>query len=304
MRTQISEEITFRKLEILLAYMEGGNLSNAAQMLDISVVSVHRALHSLEKGTSCKLFSHRGRKLVPNDAAHVLSDAGREALRIVTDGLDATRRAADCSAERLRIGALYSLTTSTAPEMIIGIKLRRPDLQAELVPGSNPDLLQKLRQNAIDAALMALPGPDPDIESIQLFDDEICLAAPASSQYAQRAEIDLRDFASEKFVGLNDGFASYRGFDEAFRLAGFTPNVVMKAADIFALMNLVSAGVGYTLLPLRLRDLFGDKLQLIPLQQQYRMHETIALSFLRVREGDPNLLALAAVCRMLKPIAR
>ena len=33
MRSQINEEITFRKLEILLAYMEGGNLNSAAEKL-------------------------------------------------------------------------------------------------------------------------------------------------------------------------------------------------------------------------------------------------------------------------------
>jgi LysR family malonate utilization transcriptional regulator len=30
------------------------------------------------------------------------------------------------------------------------------------------------------------------------------------------------------------------------------------------------------------------------------MRQTIGLSFLRARERDPNLLALAAVCRMLR----
>ncbi|HEU4852034.1 MAG TPA: LysR substrate-binding domain-containing protein [Telluria sp.] len=300
MRSQITEEITFRKLEILLAYMEGGNLNSAAQMLDISAVSVHRALHSLEKGMSCQLFGHRGRNLIPNDAAHVLSDATREAIRIMADGIDATRRAAGYSADRLKIGSLYSLTTSTTPEVIIGIKLRRPELQTELLLGSNADLLQKLKQNVIDAALMALPDDDPDIESIQLFEDEICFAAPAGSPYAQRSEIDLRECANEKFVSLIEGFASYRGFHDAFRVAEFAPVTVMKVADIFSLMNMVSAGIGYTLLPLRVRDVFGDKLQLIPLQPRYRMRQTICLSFLSVRERDPNLLALAAVCRMLK----
>jgi LysR family malonate utilization transcriptional regulator len=45
------------------------------------------------------------------------------------------------------------------------------------------------------------------------------------------------------------GAVTYKGFVEAFRVASFTPNVVMKVGDIFSLMNLVSGGVGYTLLP-------------------------------------------------------
>lgn len=300
MRSQISDEITFRKLEILLAYMEGGNLNAAARMLDISAVSVHRALHSLEESISCQLFSLQGRNLIPNEAAQVLADVSRDVIKLMADGIAATRSAAGYSADHLRIGSLYSLTTGTIPEVIIGIKLRKPELQTELVLGSNADLLQKLKQNAIDVALMAVPDPEPDIESIALFEDDIFFAAPAGSPYAEATEIDLRDCASEKFVGLNEGFITFHGFQEAFRIAGFAPTVVTRVGDIFSLMNLVSAGIGYTLLPGRVRHVFGDKLQLIPLKQEYLMRQTIGLSFLRVRERDPNLLALAAVCRMLK----
>jgi len=42
---------------------------------------------------------------------------------------------------------------------------------------------------------------------------------------------------------------TYKGFVETLRVASFTPNVVMKVGDIFSLMNLVSGGLGYTLLP-------------------------------------------------------
>jgi len=65
-------------------------------------------------------------------------------------------------------------------------------------------------------------------------------------------------------------------------------------------MNLVSGGIGCTLLPGRVRDMFEHKVQLIPLQQRFHMRQHIGLSFLRTRERDPNLLALAAVCRLSK----
>ena len=300
MRSQISDEITFRKLEILLAYMEGGNLNAAAGKLDISAVSVHRALHSLEEGTGCRLFELKGRSLVPLEAAQVLAEVSREVVALMADGVAATRRAAGYSADSLKIGSLYSLTTSAVPEVIVGIKLRKPELSTELVLGSNADLLHKLRQNAIDAALIAVPAPEPDIESIPLFEDDVFFAAPANSRYANMGEVDLRACAREKFVSLGEGFVTYQGFQEAFRIAGFEPIVTMRVADIFSLMNLVSAGIGCTLLPGRMRGVFGDKVQLIPLTRDYPVRQTIGLSFLRVRERDPNLLALAAVCRMLK----
>lgn len=94
MPERISEDITFRKLEALLAFMETGNLAKAAETLDVSTVSVHRALHSLEEGLRCALFRHEGRNLLPTEAAHVLADVARDVIKTMADGVRMTREAA------------------------------------------------------------------------------------------------------------------------------------------------------------------------------------------------------------------
>ena len=298
--TRIDDDITFRKLEALLAYMEAGSLTRAAERLDVSAVSVHRALHSLEQAMRCTLFRHEGRNLNATDAAHVLAQVARGVLDAMDDGIRATRQAAGYSAPRIRIGSLYSLTTKTVPEVIIALKVRRPELEVELLLGSNADLLARLKQGAVDAALIAVPATEPDLESIVLFEDDVFFAAPVGSKYAVQDAVDLRDCADESFVTLTEGFVTYAGFVEAFRVAGFEPRVAMKVGDIFSLMNLVSGGIGCTLLPGRVHDVYAHKVQLIPLQARYSMRQTIGLHFLRSRERDPNLLALASVCRMAR----
>ncbi|MFP3601995.1 LysR family transcriptional regulator [Paraburkholderia sp. SIMBA_053] len=298
MRDRIDDEITFRKLEVLLAFMQTGSLAKAAEALNVSTVSVHRALHSLEQGVRCALFRHEGRNLKSTDAAQMLADVAQEVITLMSDGIRATREAAGYSSDRLKIGSLYSLTIRTVPGIVVDLKVRRPALQVELVLGPNAELIEKLKQGAIDAALMALPDAEPEVESIPLFEDDIFFAAPADSPYANLDAVDLRDCRDETFVSLGEGFATYHGFQEAFRVAEFSPNVTMRVGDIYSLMNLVSGGVGYTLLPGRVRGVFGDKVQFIPLKPQYMMRQTIGVSFLRARERDPNLLALMAVCRL------
>jgi LysR family malonate utilization transcriptional regulator len=297
---RIDEEISFRKLEVLLAFMQTGNLVRAAERLGTSAVSVHRALHSLEAGMRCALFRHEGRTLHPTDAAQALAEVAREVLQTMAKGIRETREVAGYAADRLRMGSLYSLTSRTVPAIVIGMKQRRPELQTELVLGSNMDLLQKLRDNQIEAALMAIPDSAADIESELLFKDAVFFAAPRGSRYDTLKEVDLRDCAEERFVSLSEGFVTYDGFLEAFRIAGFTPDVVMHTGDIFSLMNLVDGGVGCTLLPGRVRGSLPAKVQLIPLQRRYLMSQAIALNFMRTRERDPNLLALLAVCRSAK----
>ncbi len=112
------------------------------------------------------------------------------------------------------------------------------------------------------ASLMALPDPDAEIESIALFEDEMSFAASVDSPYAQRDAIDLHACGDEPFVSLGEGFATRHGFMEAFRAAGVAPNVVMRVGDICSLTNLVSGGVGCSLLPGRVRDLVAHRIAL------------------------------------------
>ena len=300
MSVRVDEEITFRRLEILLAFMETGNLARAAGLLGTSPVSVHRALHALEAGLRCQLFRHEGRNLQSTEAAQALAEVAREVLRTMSEGIRATREVAGYSADRIRIGSLYSLSHHTVPALVMAMKLRKPQVQTELVLGSNADLLQKLRDGAVDAALMGSPEVGADLETEPLFVDDIFFAAPAGSRYAGLHEIDLAACADERFVTLTEGFVTYSGFMEAFKVAGFTPNVVMKTGDIFSLMNLVSGGLGCTLLPGRVRSVMPQTVQFIRLQPKYLMRQTIGLHFLRTRERDPNLLALLAVCRLAR----
>lgn len=297
MTLRIDEEITFRRLEILLTFLDTGNLARTAEKLEISVVSVHRALHALERGMRCALFRHEGRNLRPTDAARALAKVAREVLGSMAEGIRATREVAGYSAGLLRLGSLYSLTNRTVPQVIMGMKQRKPDLHTDLVLGSNADLLLKLRDGAVDAALMAVPGEARDVESEPLFEDDIFFAAPAGTRYAAMAEVDLGDCRNERFVSLLEGFVTYSGFVESFRIADFTPDVVMRTGDIFSLMNLVSGGVGCTLLPGRVRGVLPHNVRLVPLQPKYVMRQSIAVNFLRTRERDPNLLALLALCR-------
>ncbi|GHC82999.1 transcriptional regulator [Pseudorhodoferax aquiterrae] len=298
------EAITLRQLQVLLAFMETGNLARAAERLQTSAVSVHRALHALEEALRCVLFRQEGRNLVPTAAAQRLAEMARDMDRLLADGVRATREIAGYAADRIRMGSMYSLTSRAVPALVLGMKQRKPAVQTELVLGSNADLLARLREGTLDAALMAVPRGAADVESEPLFEDETFFAAPAQSPHAQRTEVDLGACADERFVSLAEGFATHDSFTEAFRIAGFAPQIAMQTGDIYSLMNLVDGGVGCTLLPGRMRHVLPANVRLVPLQARFRVRQTIALNFLRSRERDPNLLALLAVSRTLKASLR
>lgn len=298
---KIDAEITFRKLEIFMVFMEKGNIARTAEALGISGVSVHRALHTLEEGVRCPLFIHKGRNLVPLPAANTLLEHSKEAVALMVRGIAETRQTAGVGQGRLRIGTLYSLTLETVPRLIMGMKLRRPELEMDLTMGSNQMLLNMLEDGVLDAILISISESEIDrnrLEVLPLFQDDIFLAASSTFPLDTSKLADLREYHNEKFVSLAEGFATYNGFQEAFHIAGFEPEIVTRVNDIFSMISLVQAGVGLALMPGRMKKVYENSVQLMKLADPYQMQQSIAIVFARNREHDPNLLALAAEGRM------
>ncbi|MDL2284847.1 LysR family transcriptional regulator [Oxalobacter sp. OttesenSCG-928-P03] len=298
---KIDDEITLRKLFIFSVFMEKGNIARTAEALGMSAVSVHRALHTLEAGLRCPLFVRKGRNLATLPAAHTLLEYSQKAIRMLERGLEETRRDAGYGHGRLRVGTLYSLTLETVPRLIMGIKLRRPELEFDLTMGSNRMLVNMLEDGELDAILINTSAGEIDasrFEALPVLHDEIYLAVPASAELDRDLPVDLSGLSGEKFVSLAEGFATSANFREAFEKAGFEPDIAARVNDIFSMISLVQAGVGYTLLPGRMKGVYESGIQLLRLAEPYRMRQTIAIVFAKNREMDPNLLALAAEGRM------
>jgi LysR family malonate utilization transcriptional regulator len=296
----IDDEFTLKKLEMFLAFMRSGNLARAAAEIKTSNVSVHRAIHSLESALRCPLFKHEGRSLTPLKSAYVLEERAQKLIQDVAATIELTRQAAGFSAPRFRLGSLYSLTVKTVPQLIMGLKIRRSELNIDLIMGSNSDLVYKLKDMKVDAILVALDDStdDSDFEHFRLFSDDIFLAVPTDSPFSQHTEIDLCDLREATFITLTQGFATHRDSVRVFHQAGFEPKVAMQVNDIFTLLSMVSSGVGYALLPGRIAAVYENRLRLIPLRTVYRTQQHIGIVFLKTKERDPNLLALLAECRM------
>lgn len=296
----IDDELTLKKIQIFLAFMRCGNLTKTAAEMQISNVSVHKALHSLESALRCPLFKHEGRSLIPLKSAYVLQENAQKLVQDMITTVNKTREAAGFAAKVLHLGSLYSLTVNTIPNVISRLKLRRGELDIQLLLSSNLDLVKKLKSTELDAIIVALNATtdDPDFESLPMFEDKIFLAVNKNSALASMHEVDLASLKDETFLTLSKGFATRSDSDEVFENAGIDPKVFLEVSDIFTLISMVSTGVGLALLPGRISTIHESSVKLIPLKGAKQIKQEIGLVFLKSKERDPNLLASIAECRM------
>ena len=297
---KIDEDLTLRKIQIFLMFMRHGNLSKTAAEMQLSNVSIHKALHSLENALHCPLFKHEGRNLIPLKSAYVLEEYSQKLIQDITIAVNKTREAAGFAAKVFHLGSLYSLTVTTLPSIISGVKIRRGELDIQLLLSSNMDLVKKLKQTELDAIIVALneTTSGQEFEQLPMFEDEIFLAVNKNSKYVGLDEIDLSLLKDETFLTLAKGFATRSDSDIVFGKAKIDPKVFLQVSDIFTLISMVNSGVGFALLPGRISTIYESSVKLIRLKKEYQIKQEIGLVFLKSKERDPNLLALIAECRM------
>lgn len=296
----IDNEISFRKLQIFIAFMNERNIRRTAEKLDLSTVAVHRALHSLEDSIECPLFTNVGRNLVPLDSAIELLKHARQSINDLHTGISVAQEMAGFEGKSLRIGALCSLVPDVLSTILAGMKARKKDLSIQIVTGGNNNLITKLQDKEIDAAIIGSPySYISGMQTVSLFQDEIYFACSSRSPLAKLKEVDLAELKDDSFISLSEGFSVFAHYNEAFKLANFTPNTVARVQDIFSMLHLVANNIGYTLMPYRMKRVCkNNEVTLIRLALPYRLHQDILLIFAANREKNPNILALMAECRM------
>lgn len=285
--------ITLKKLEVFLVYLETLSMAKAAERLNMTGVGVHRALHSLEDCLHCKLFVSEGRNLKPMQSAFVFKDYATQILEYFEIAANHCREVADGERMTLRIGTLYSLTPQFIPSVISKLAIKHPHLRIEMTTNSNKRLLERLKANLVDVIIISTPADycTQTFYSEFLFEDEAFIVTSPEVGLDEKTPIDLQSLKSEQFVTLADGFATFKGLQQATARAGFTPKLALQVHDIFTMGGLVRAGVGYSLMPGRTRTMFPD-LHFTPLQDKYRVKQQISLITHKKNIGLPEYSSL------------
>ncbi len=123
MQEDINQEITFRKLSVFMMFMAKGNIARTAEAMKLSSVSVHRALHTLEEGVGCPLFVHKGRNLLPLQAAWTLLEYCQDVISLMTGSW--RRQTLQAS----RDGENAQFTGHTTRDNLKGVPLNRHTLK-------------------------------------------------------------------------------------------------------------------------------------------------------------------------------
>lgn len=253
----VRRTVELRHLRYFVAVADELHISRAAQRLHVAQPAVSEQIRKLEADLGVELLDRTGRRIALTDAgAAFLAEARR-----VLEGAQLARQAA-CSAQeqvasRLRIGYAPAALPAIVPQALQRLVSGMPRLRTSMHEGMPLELIDAVRTERLDAAIVPLPAPTAGLRATPLGEQRAVAAVPVRHRHAVGEPRRLADMAPDRVVVLPR--ESNRGFYDAVvascRQAGLAPTLVeMPDAHLERALLAVAAGAGMALLPESVAD--------------------------------------------------
>lgn len=225
--------------------VELGSFTKAAEALGYTQSSVSQMVASLEDELRMKLLTRsrsgvrltrEGAELYPFIERSILQYRAMQEKAHEIQGLETGV---------IRMGTISSVTCHWMPQLVRGFQERYPKVRFLFHQGDYSSIQEWIRIGTVDFGFVTPPAVT-HMETRTVRDGEMLAVLPTGHPLAGRQSIRLEEIAREPFILMEEGH--YSEPLNAFRAAGLEPNIQYTLHDDYAIMNMVEAGLGVSIL--------------------------------------------------------
>lgn len=244
---------TLAQLRTFVTIAEHKHFGTAAHRLNISQPSLSQALVALETGLGVQLIERSTRKVIVTPTGESLLPYAKETLKAADTFLAHAQQTTGTVTGPITLGVIPTIAPYLLPELMKQLAVEYPHLQLTIVEDQTEHLIQQLKDGQIECALLALPTHAHGITEIPLYAEDFKIVVSANNQLAGSDHVKLNNLRDLDLLLLDDGHCLRDQVVDLCRKADFdpthTPYASTKAASITTVVQLVSAGMGATLVP-------------------------------------------------------
>ena len=261
--------MNIRKWEAFVRCVELGSLSRAAEELDYTQSGISHMMQSLEQEVGFPILSRTASGIRPNSEGEMLLPAVRQLLSS-NEALEqyiASIRGADTG--RIRIAAYPSVATYWLPAVLREYQKDFPHVEIQITETGSGAIEERMATRQAELCIYA-GGEGKEFSWIPLKRDRLLALLPPEHPLAGRDRIPLEALMEQEFImPMPDNDGEVRSLLD--RLPRW-PNVRFYACSDYAIMNMVSEGLGVSVLPELLLENYPHSTVALPLDPpQWRM---------------------------------
>lgn len=244
--------MTLTELRYLVNLDKERHFSRAAERSFVSQPTLSVALKKLEEELGVTLFERiRGEARPTPVGERIIAQAKRvlaEAKRVE----DIAGEGKDELVGPLRLGAIYTVGPYLLPHLVPALRNSAPRMPLVIEENFTAVLLEQLRDNELDVAIVALPVDQHGLSAWPLYDEEFVVVLPRDHRWAGETSLPAKKLAEEHLLLLGPG--------HCFRdqVIAVCPKCVDAEGDgprphtgssLETIRYMVDSGLGVTVLP-------------------------------------------------------
>lgn len=282
----------FGQIEAFIQVAQHRSFSRAAEVLQLTQPSITARIQALERELGEELFERGGRGVRLTDAGTAFHPYVERILQTLQEGRDAVEEVRNIQLGSLRLGAALTISTYVLPGILHRFCEAFPGVDVFIRTGRSEQVLSMLLADEVHVGLVRSLA-NAEVETIDLYDDEIILVAPPEHRFAASGKARVAEAAGEPIVLFDRGSSYYGLINNFFRQAGVIPNVAMELDSLEATKRMVEEGLGIALIPLVTaeRELSAGTLVKIDLVDAEPMKRPISLIYRRHRKRPRTVQA-------------
>ncbi len=275
-----------------------GHFGRAAEVCSISQPALSAQIKELETILGAPLVERTPRNIRLTTLGVEFLGRARKVLYDVDHMSDLARVYDGPLTGLLRMGVIPTVAPYLLPQVIRHLSDTMPDLDLHPRETITETLLRDLTESRLDFVIAALPVSEPGLREFALFDEEFVLVRPKADQH--KPVPSPARLEQMKLLLLEEGHC-FR--DQALSFCDITsadPSLRMEGTSLSTLVQMVSAGLGITLIPdmaVRLETRGADvAVSRFPDPKPTR---TIGMIWRKTNPLEPHLMNIAAALRQL-----
>lgn len=234
-----------KKADALLAAIESGSITKAAQQLNYTPSGISHILAALEEELGFPLLYRSKQGVVPTPNALELLPALRELRNAYNRFQQISSRISGLQKGTLVIGAYSSIAIRWLPAIIREFEANYPGIRLILKEGIHQELEHLLETNQIDLCLYSRPSR-PARPWVPLKTDPMIAVLPKDHPCAKETAYPLSRCEKEDFIMPAYG-ADYDVL-ELFRTHNLHPKVKYETIGNFSLLAMIGEGLGMSIM--------------------------------------------------------
>ena len=239
--------LTLKQLRYFEALTRHRHFGRAADACAITQPALSMQMKDLEKTLGTPLFERTARQVQLSNFGDAFSLRVREILRSV-DELEKLAIASHSRlVGRLRIGVIPTIAPYLLPTLISKLTAMNGDIDIHVRETVTANLIQEVMDGRLDTAIVALPISEPSLREVALLSEDFVLVRP--SKDAVLPVPDRENLREMRLLLLEEGHC-FRDQALSFcNVPSAQPREMLDASSLSTLVQMVSAGIGITLIP-------------------------------------------------------